>query len=111
MTFTEMGDDPTQFSYRHSIYQGERYHTCSDGCHDIFEREPEKYIQAWLPVNQILQGNCGGGDLETMLRDYYRMNVGADNLDIEGSPDQQRWKMERQRSLSTRNCSGSHQAA
>ncbi|MBD0222347.1 phenol 2-monooxygenase, partial [Acinetobacter baumannii] len=50
------------------------------------------YIQAWLPVNQILQGNCGGGDLETMLRDYYRMNVGADNLDIEGSPDQQRWK-------------------
>ncbi|MDR8433642.1 phenol 2-monooxygenase, partial [Acinetobacter baumannii] len=66
--------------------------TCSDGCHDIFEREPEKYIQAWLPVNQILQGNCGGGDLETMLRDYYRMNVGADNLDIEGSPDQQRWK-------------------
>ncbi|MFX6540779.1 YHS domain-containing protein, partial [Acinetobacter baumannii] len=74
------------------IYQGERYHTCSDGCHDIFEREPEKYIQAWLPVNQILQGNCGGGDLETMLRDYYRMNVGADNLDIEGSPDQQRWK-------------------
>ncbi|MFX8628971.1 phenol 2-monooxygenase, partial [Acinetobacter baumannii] len=46
----------------------------------------------WLPVNQILQGNCGGGDLETMLRDYYRMNVGADNLDIEGSPDQQRWK-------------------
>ncbi len=46
--------------YRESVYKGERYHTCSDGCHDIFEREPEKYVQAWLPVNQILQGNCGG---------------------------------------------------
>jgi hypothetical protein len=44
-----------------------------------------------------LQGNCGGGDLETMLRDYYRMNVGADNLDIEGSTNSA-GKMERQRS-------------
>lgn len=92
MTFTEMDGDPTMFAYRESVYKGERYHTCSDGCHDIFEREPEKYVQAWLPVNQILQGNCGGLDLENMLRAYYRFNVGADNLDIEGSPDQQRWK-------------------
>jgi phenol hydroxylase P3 protein len=92
MTFTEMDGDPTLFSYRDSIYKDERYHTCSDGCHDIFEREPEKYIQAWLPVHQILQGNCGGPDLESILSDYYNFNVGADNLDIEGSPDQQRWK-------------------
>ncbi|MDR0235351.1 aromatic/alkene/methane monooxygenase hydroxylase/oxygenase subunit alpha [Acinetobacter sp.] len=92
MTFTEMDGDQTMFSYRESIYQDERYHTCSNGCHDIFEREPEKYIQAWLPVHQILQGNCGGPDLESILRDYYNFNVGADNLDIEGSPDQKRWK-------------------
>ena len=31
---------------------------CSDGCKWIFEREPEKYVQAWLPVHQIYQGNC-----------------------------------------------------
>ena len=35
-----------------------KYHFCSDGCKEIFEHEPEKYIQAWLPVHQIYQGNC-----------------------------------------------------
>ena len=29
-----------------------------DGCKDIFDYEPEKYVQAWLPVHQIYQGNC-----------------------------------------------------
>ncbi len=68
------------------------YHNLFRWLSRYFEREPEKYVPAWLPVNQILQGNCGGLDLENMLREYYRFNVGADNLDIEGSPDQQRWK-------------------
>jgi len=39
---------------------GSKYHCCSDGCRDIFVGEPEKYVQAWLPVYQIFQGNCGG---------------------------------------------------
>jgi phenol hydroxylase P3 protein len=25
---------------------------------DIFDNEPEKYVQSWLPVHQIYQGNC-----------------------------------------------------
>ena len=41
--------------------RGERFNFCSDGCKWIFDREPEKYVQAWLPVHQIYQGNCGGG--------------------------------------------------
>jgi phenol hydroxylase P3 protein len=91
MLFTEV-DDPTQICYRESIYNGDRYHFCSDGCKDIFDEEPEKYVQSWLPVHQIFQGNCGGPELEDILRDYYHMNVGTDNLDIKGSPDEVRWK-------------------
>ncbi|TVQ72882.1 MAG: YHS domain-containing protein, partial [Oceanospirillales bacterium] len=91
MGFTEM-DDPTQIAYRSSEYEGEKYHFCSDGCKHIFDEEPEKYVQSWLPVHQIYQGNCGGASVEEVLRDYYKLNLGADNLDIKGSPDEQRWK-------------------
>ena len=59
MAFTESGD-PTTSCVRTSEFRGERFNTCSDGCKWIFEREPEKYVQAWLPVHQIYQGNCGG---------------------------------------------------
>ena len=90
MGFTDM-KNPTLTSYRQSVYQGERYNFCSDGCKDIFDHEPEKYVQSWLPVHQIYQGNCGGADVETVLKDYYRMNLGADNLDYKGSPDEKRW--------------------
>ena len=92
MAFTEMHSDPGQISYRCAEFAGERYHMCSDGCHDIFVNEPEKFSQAWLPVHQILQGNCGGADLEKVLGEYYRLNLGADNLDMKGSPDEKRWK-------------------
>ena len=91
MAFTEM-DDPTLICYRDCIYQGERYHFCSDGCKTIFEHEPEKYVNAWLPVHQILQGNCGGADLEKVLGEYYRINIGVDNLEFAQSPDDKRWK-------------------
>jgi len=90
MTFTDM-EKPDEITYRQSQYKGERYHTCSDGCRDIFEHEPEKYIQAWLPVNQILQGGCGGPELEKILSDYYQLNVGVDNMDFKGSVDEARW--------------------
>lgn len=91
MGFTEM-DNPTLIAYRDSVYKGERYHFCSDGCKSIFDDEPEKYVHAWLPVQQIFQGNCGGADVETVLKDYYRLNMGADNMEFVGSPDEQRWK-------------------
>lgn len=66
MLYSEMGD-PTTSCQRHSTYQDERYNFCSDGCQWIFDREPEKYIQAWLPVHQILQGNCGGTEIPDIL--------------------------------------------
>lgn len=90
MGFTEM-DDPTQIAYRSSDFEGEKYHFCSDGCKHIFDGEPEKYVQSWLPVHQIYQGNCGGANVEEVLRDYYKMNLGEDNMDFKGSPDEQRW--------------------
>lgn len=89
MVFTEVGD-PTTTSYRVSEHGGDKYHTCSDGCKDIFDHEPEKYTQAWLPVHQIYQGNCGGASIPEVL-DWYKINVGADNGDYYGSPDHQTW--------------------
>lgn len=89
MGFTEP-DDPTTICFRSSEYKGERYHFCSDGCKDIFDYEPEKYVQSWLPVHQIYQGNCGGAEVSEVL-DWYHLNQGADNLDYVGSPDQELW--------------------
>ncbi|TDU28525.1 phenol hydroxylase P3 protein [Panacagrimonas perspica] len=55
--YTE-ADDATEFVHRESDYKGEIFHFCSDGCKDIFDDEPEKFVHAWMPVNQIYQGNC-----------------------------------------------------
>jgi phenol hydroxylase P3 protein len=99
MFFTEP-DDPTKICYRESDYHGMKYHFCSDGCKDIFDDEPEKYVQAWLPVNQIYQGHCfepdanpaapGFNPLAEVMR-YYHMNVGHDGHDYEDSPDRRNW--------------------
>jgi len=103
MFFTEP-DDPTKIAYRESTYHGMKYHTCSDGCKAIFDNEPEKYIQSWLPVQQIYQGNCFTPEADPTQPDFnplmevlkwYRMEFGRDNLDYEGSPDQKNfnaWK-------------------
>ena len=55
---------------RETIFEGERYNFCSDGCQYIFDHEPVKYRQAWLPVHQIYQGNCGAADLPGVLQWY-----------------------------------------
>lgn len=89
MLFTEP-DDPTQLAYREATHDGNKYHFCSDGCHDIFVNEPEKYIHSWLPVHQIYQGNCGGATLEDVLN-WYHIGFGRDNLDFNGSQDQANW--------------------
>ena len=96
MIFTEPGD-PTKICYREVDYKGDKYHFCSDHCKAIFEHEPEKYVQAWLPVHQIYQGNCfpegtdptveGFDPLAAVLK-YYHVEHGRDNLDFEGSEDQ-----------------------
>jgi len=87
--FTEPGD-PTTTCFRESHYKGNRYNFCSDGCKDIFEQEPEKYIQAWLPVYQIYQGNCGGKEIEDVLR-WYNFNLGEDNGEYLDSHDYELW--------------------
>jgi phenol hydroxylase P3 protein len=89
MAFTEM-DDPMTISRRESKYKDDRYHTCSDGCKDIFDHEPEKYAQAWLPVHQIFQGNCGGPTVPDVLK-WYHINQDEDNMEYHGSPDHKRW--------------------
>jgi len=93
MLFVETSD-PTLIAYRTSQYQGNKYHFCSDGCKDVFDHEPEKYVQAWLPPHQIYQGNCGGATIPDVLG-YYHFNVGRDNgeyLDSEDHTNWLRWK-------------------
>ncbi|MBV2262969.1 MAG: aromatic/alkene/methane monooxygenase hydroxylase/oxygenase subunit alpha [Thauera sp.] len=95
MLFTEPGD-ATKICYREVDYKGDKYHFCSDHCKEIFEHEPEKYVQAWLPVHQIYQGNCfpegtdptveGFDPLAAVLK-YYKLEHGRDNLDFDISED------------------------
>ena len=88
MLFTEPGD-PTTICQRGSDFRGEHYNFCSDGCQWIFDREPEKYIQAWLPVHQIFQGNCGGASVPEVLA-WYGMQDG-DGGEYYGSADERNW--------------------
>ncbi|HAB79687.1 MAG TPA: phenol 2-monooxygenase, partial [Glaciecola sp.] len=84
-------EDPTSFSHCDTVHEGERYHFCSEACAEIFEDEPAKYVQALLPVHQIYQGKSGGPELPQVLTDYYHINIGEDNFDYVGSPDEKRW--------------------
>lgn len=96
MLFTEPGN-PTKIGARESNYLGNKFHFCSDHCKEIFDHEPQKYVQAWLPVHQIYQGNCfppdadpsaEGFDPLAAVLDYYEVQMGRDNLDFDGSEDQ-----------------------
>ena len=97
MTFTEP-DDATKICFRESDYLGDKYHFCSDGCKQIFDGEPAKYVQSWLPVHQIYQGNCFKADVDptaegfdplAAVLDWYGIEPGRDNGEFEGSVDQQ----------------------
>jgi len=104
MIFTEP-TDPTQICYRESDYAGDKYHFCSDHCKKIFDDEPQKYVQAWLPVHQIYQGNCFKPDANPAAPDfdpisevvrYYDINEGRDNNDYVGSEDEANFRAWRQ---------------
>lgn len=88
MIFTEAGN-PLKICQRDSVYRGERFNFCSDGCKWIFDREPEKYVQAWLPVHQIYQGACGGPTVPDVLA-WYGIQEG-DGGEHVGSLDHQHW--------------------
>jgi phenol hydroxylase P3 protein len=100
MLFTEP-DDPSKICYRETDYRGTKFHFCSAGCKDIFCNEPEKYVQSWLPVHQIYQGNCfrpgtdptaPGFDPIKEVLNYYTFQVGADNGEYLDSPDRHNWE-------------------
>ncbi|MDN5873031.1 MAG: YHS domain-containing protein, partial [Sinobacteraceae bacterium] len=88
--FTEP-DDPLTLSNREVDYNGEHYHFCSDHCKDIFEYEPEKFVHAWLPINQIFQGTSGGGGLDNWMK-WTALVPGQDNGLFEGSQDQKNFE-------------------
>jgi len=95
MMFTEPGD-PTQIDFHETTYHGMKHHFCSVHCKEIFENEPKKYVQAWVPVHQIYQGSCypedinpaspGDSPVREVLR-FYGVNPGEDNGDFSTSPD------------------------
>ena len=96
--FTEP-DDPTLSCHRETVYEGETYHFCSDGCQHIFENEPEKYVQAWLPMPQLFQDPIKG-DLGEWMK-WVSLLDGKDNGDYAGSEDQKNF--EAWRGLATTN--------
>src|SRR3546814_13235172 len=57
MLFTEPCD-PLTLCQRHAEYKGEQYHFCSDHCRDIFEDEPEKFIQSKIAGHEVFKGNA-----------------------------------------------------
>ena len=95
MLFTEPGD-ATRLCFRETDWRGQKYHFCSSHCQEIFEDEPEKLSQAWLPVHQVYQGNLypddinpaspGDSPVREMLR-YVGINPGQDNGDFDTSRD------------------------
>ncbi len=91
MIFTEP-DNPGKLCHREVDYKGEKYHFCSAHCRHIFDHEPEKYIQAWLPMPQLLQGNSGGGGVAEWQA-WVHMVPGKDNMDFEGSEDQKNFAL------------------
>ncbi|MCC3313783.1 YHS domain-containing protein [Nocardia africana] len=86
--FSPIGD-PSTILVEHCTYEDERYNFCSDGCRWIFEREPKKYIQAWLPVHQIYQGNCGGPTMPEVF-DWWGLEPG-DSGEYTTSRDASNW--------------------
>lgn len=89
--FTDVeGGNPDVYTLETSEFNDEKFHTCSKGCKHIFEDQPEKYIQAWLPPHQIFQGNCGGATIPEVLK-WYTIEQGIENMDYLGSPDEAMW--------------------
>jgi phenol/toluene 2-monooxygenase (NADH) P3/A3 len=100
MLFTEP-DDPTLTCYRETEYRDEKFHFCSDGCKDIFCDEPEKYVNAWLPVHQIYQGNCFLEGVDPTAPDfnplvealkYMGIKPGVDGGTLSASADARNWE-------------------
>lgn len=88
--FTEPGD-PLSVSVREVSHGGMKFHTCSDGCRDVFLAEPEKYVQAYIPPQQIYQGNAGGARDIFEYAAWLHLEKDKDTGEYNGSPDQKNW--------------------
>jgi phenol hydroxylase P3 protein len=99
VVFTEPGD-PTTLCNRETVYKGEKYHFCSDGCQDIFAHEPEKYVQAWLPMPALFQDPFSG-DIGAWMN-WVGMQDGVDNGDFVGSQDERNFEKWRGMAMSNK---------
>nr|WP_257908831.1 YHS domain-containing protein [Janibacter limosus] len=70
MLFTEPGE-PNVLAQHESEFEGEIYHTCSNGCQWIFEREPEKYRRPGCPCTRSTGATAG-------VRPCRRSSTGTD---------------------------------
>ena len=73
-----------------SQFKGETYHFCSDGCKDIFDDEPEKLSRPGCRFTKSSRAIAAARPYRT-CSNWYKINVGADNMDYVGSPDEKLW--------------------
>ncbi|MFP6682014.1 MAG: phenol 2-monooxygenase, partial [Gammaproteobacteria bacterium] len=64
----------------------------SDGCADIFNREPEKYVQSLIPPQQIYRGEAGGARDIFEYAEWLNLTKDIDTGEYNGSPDHQNWE-------------------
>ncbi|SDB81548.1 phenol 2-monooxygenase P3 subunit [Raineyella antarctica] len=95
--FTEPGD-PTTLCHREVEYKGEHYHFCSDGCQDVFDNEPEKFIQSWLPMPHLFQEDLAGSVPDWMQ--WVGLINDTDNGEYVGSGDEQNFTAWRRQTTS-----------
>ena len=89
--FTEP-DDPQTQCVRIVESHGTKHHCCSDGCADIFKREPEKYVQALIPPQQIYRGEAGGATNIFEYASWLHLEKDIDTGEYRGSFDERNWE-------------------
>jgi phenol/toluene 2-monooxygenase (NADH) P3/A3 len=102
--------DPDHFErlwIQHSTFGAREYHFCSPGCKDIFDSEPERYAQHWMPVDAILAGEAGSADPKDLFR-WWGFDP-SEGGEYYGSRDHQRW-LEYRRQLGIPTPSETHAA-
>ena len=85
-------DDPQMQSVRIVEAKGTKHHCCSDGCADIFNREPEKYVQALIPPQQVYRGEADGARDIFEYASYLHLEKGVDTGEYRNSPDHKNWQ-------------------
>jgi phenol hydroxylase P3 protein len=101
MFFTEPGD-PTRLAQHHCHHEGEQYHFCSEWCQEIFEDEPEKYIQSAIAGHDVFKGKAMRPEADPTAEDFnpaaealafWKLENGRDNGLHYGSQDERNFSM------------------